>query len=113
MNEERSGNCLDTSRTYPWSFVTDKNKLQKIVFFIPDQGLHIRVFSLPFVFPTYINSYQLRSKPRQHFLIDKSDHRSFWCYETLFVKLLVKYKSVMNILQVILFELQQQHSEMI
>ena len=94
---------------------TDKDKLQKIVFFIfiPDQWLHIRVFSPPFVFPTYTNPHKLRSKPRQHFLIDKLDHRSFWCYETLFVKLLVKYKSVFNILQVILFELQQQPSEMI
>jgi hypothetical protein len=84
--------------------------------FIPDQWLHIRVFSLPFVFyfyswsvtthfvfPTYTNPHKLRSKPRQHFLIDKSDHRSFWCYETLFVNLLVKYKSVINILLVIIF----------
>ena len=97
MNEERFGNCLVTSRTYPWSFVTQiKINFRKYFFLIPDQGLHIRVFSFPFVFPTYINPHQLRSKPRQHFLIDKSDHRSFWCYETLLVKLLVKYKSVIN-----------------
>jgi hypothetical protein len=44
-------------------------------------------------------------------ILGKSEHRSFSCCKTLFVKLLVKYISVNNILQVILFELP--HSEMI
>jgi hypothetical protein len=30
MNEERSGKCLATSRTYPWSFVTMRKDLKEI-----------------------------------------------------------------------------------